>query len=185
MSPRRLKTDPEIVEMPARRMAVVRTCGDPSELGERVFKALFGAAYTLKFALKKQGVEMKVEPPRARWFAGANWREVPRERWEAAWGLPVPDGTAEVPQKEPEPPVTVETWQYGTVAQILHVGEYSEEEPTIERLHAFIAEQGYEIAGPHEEVYLSRPGAKAMKTIVRYQVRRAGGRSSDADEGAR
>ncbi len=152
-------------------MAVVRTCGDPSELGERVFKALYGAVYTLKFALKKQGADLKVEPPRARWFAGESWRKVPREQWEAAWGLPIPEGTLEVPQKEPEPAVGVERWEYGTVAQILHVGEYADEEPTIARLHAFICDQGYEIAGPHEEEYQSRPGAKVQKTVIRYQVR--------------
>ena len=74
----------------------------------------------------------------------------------------------------PETPVVVETWEYGTVAQALHLGEYADEAPKIERLHAFIAEQGYEIAGPHEEEYLSRPGAKVMKTIVRSQVRPSG-----------
>lgn len=65
----------------------------------------------------------------------------------------------------------METREYGTVAQILHVGEYADEEPTIQRLHAFITEQGYEIAGPHEEEYLSRPGARQQKTMIRYQVR--------------
>jgi hypothetical protein len=42
MAARRAKTDPEIVEMPARTMAVVRTLGDPNDVGERVFKALYG-----------------------------------------------------------------------------------------------------------------------------------------------
>jgi hypothetical protein len=172
MSPRKLKTDPEIVEMPSRTMAVVRTVGDPTDVGESVFKALYGAAYTLKFDLKKRGVEFKMEPPRARWFGDEGWKEVPREQWEAAWALPVPDGTTEVPQKVAETPVVVETWEYGTVAQILHLGEYADEVPNIERLHAFIAEQGYEIAGPHEEEYQSRPGAKVMKTVIRYRVRR-------------
>ena len=157
MSPRKAKTDPEIVELPSRTMAVVRTVGDPNDVGESVFKALYGAAYTLKFALKKQGVDFKVEPPRARWFGGEGWKEVPRDQWEAAWALPVPDGTSEVPQKVPETPVGVETWEYGTVAQVLLLGAYADEEPTIRALHAFIDEQGYEIAGPHEEEYLSRP----------------------------
>ena len=174
MSARRLKTDPEIVEMPARTMAVVHSVGDPTEVGEAVFKALYGAAYTLKFDLKKRGIEFKVEAPRARWFAGEDWGTLPREQWQAAWAIPLPKGTAEVPQKVPETPVVVETWEYGTVAQALHLGEYADEAPTIERLHAFIAEQGYEIAGPHEEEYLSRPGAKVMKTIVRSQVRPSG-----------
>lgn len=179
MSARRAKTDPEILEMPARTMAVVRTFGDPNELGERVFKALYGAAYTLKFDFKKRGIEFKMEAPRARWFVGENWRNVPREQWEAAWALPIPDETTEVPQKDPETPVGVEIWEYGAVAQALHIGAYAEEEPTIERLRAFIADQGYEIAGPHEEEYLSRPSAKQPKTVIRYQVRPKGAASAE------
>jgi hypothetical protein len=155
-------------------MAVVRTVGDPQDVGENVFKALYGAAYTLKFGLKKQGVDFKVEPVRARWFAGDGWKDVPREEWVAAWALPVPDGTSEVTQKLPETPVALETWEYGTVAQLLHLGAYADEEPNIRRLHAFIEEQGYEIAGPHEEEYRSRPDAKVMKTVIRYQVRKKG-----------
>jgi hypothetical protein len=179
MTAKRSKTDPEIVEMPARTMAVVRAVGDPNDLGERVFKALYGAAYTLKFDLRKSGADFKMEAPRARWFAGENWMSVPREEWEAAWALPIPDGTTSVPQKHPETPVIVETWEYGVVAQILHVGSYAEEEPTIARLHAFIAVQGFEIVGPHEEEYLSRPSAKQPKTVIRYQVRQGGAAASE------
>jgi hypothetical protein len=153
-------------------MAVVRSTGDPGEVGERVFKALYGAVYGLKFALKKEGVAYKVGTPRARWFAGEDWRDVPREAWEAAWAIPVPEGTSDLVQKDADYPVTVETWQYGTVAQILHLGPYAEEEPTIERLHAFIEEEGYRIVGPHEEEYLSRPDARQPKTVIRYQVGR-------------
>ncbi|MCU0521952.1 MAG: GyrI-like domain-containing protein [Anaerolineae bacterium] len=171
MPSRKLKTDPEIAQFPPRTMAVVRTRGDPNEVGEGVFRALYGAAYALKFDLKKRGVEFRIEAPRARWFAGENWREVPREAWEAAWALPIPEGTAEVTQKMPETHVGVETWEYGPVAQVLYIGEYANEGPTIEALHAFIDAQGYEIAGPHEEEYLSRPGAKEPKTVIRYQVR--------------
>jgi hypothetical protein len=168
--PRKLKTDPEIVEMPAQLMAVVHSVGDPNDVGETVFKALYGAVYALKFALKKRGVEFKVAAPRARWFAGEGWQDVPRDQWEAAWAIPVPNGTTELEQKLPDVPVRLETWEYGTAAQILHIGTYAEEEPTIKRLHEFIAEQGYEIIGAHEEEYLSRPGAKTQKTEVRYQV---------------
>jgi hypothetical protein len=171
--PRKMKPfTPEIVDAPARTMAVARTQGDPTEVGARVFPALYGAVYGLKFALKKDGVEYKMEAPRARWFNGPDWKAVPRDQWRAEWAIPVPDGTTELVQKDPTMPVTVETWEYGTVAQILHVGTYAEEEPTIVQLQGFIAEQGYEIAGPHEEEYLSRPGVKEPKTIVRYQVRK-------------
>jgi hypothetical protein len=163
---------PEIAEMPSETMAVVRTVGDPGEVGQRVFPALYGAVYPLKFALKKQGVEYKVTPPRARWFGGPEWATLPRDEWKAEWAIAVPPGTTELTQKDPETPVTIETWEYGTVAQVLYIGSYAEETQTILDLHAFIEEQGYEIAGPHEEEYTSRPDAKAPKTVIRYQVRK-------------
>jgi hypothetical protein len=165
---------PQLAVLPSRTMAVARTVGDPAEVGGQAFPALYGAVYSLKFALKKQGVEFKVEAPCARWFNGPDWKSVPREAWTAAWAIPVPEGTTELVQKNPAMPVSVEIWEYGQVAQVLHVGTYAEEEPTILALHAFIAEQGFEIAGAHEEIYLSRPGAANQKTVVRYQVRPRG-----------
>jgi hypothetical protein len=77
-----------------------------------------------------------------------------------------------LPQKEPSAEVKIETWEYGPVAQILHLGPYDQETKTIERLHQFIAESGYEIAGPHEEEYQSKPDAKVIKTLIRYQVKK-------------
>jgi hypothetical protein len=66
----------------------------------------------------------------------------------------------------------METSEYGTVAQILHLGPYDQETETIERLQQFIAENGYKIAGPHEEEYQSKPDAKVIKTLIRYQVKK-------------
>jgi len=77
-----------------------------------------------------------------------------------------PEG--EVPGTE----VKIETWEYGTVAQILHLGPYDEEGPTVERLHKFIEDNGYGIAGMHEEEYLTTPDAKVIKTIIRYSIKR-------------
>jgi hypothetical protein len=164
---------PRIAEMPAATMAVVHTVGDPGDVGAKAFPALYGAAYGLKFALKKTGgPEFKVTAPRARWFGGPDWALQPRSEWKAAWAIEIPEGTTEVLQKDPETPVVIERWEYGTVAEVLHIGTYAEEEPTINLLHDFIAEQGYEIVGAHEEEYQSRPDAKAPKTVIRYQVRK-------------
>ena len=162
---------PIITEMPTQTMAVVHTVGDPTNVGMRAFPALYGAAYGLKFALKKAGgPEFKVTAPKARWFGGPDWATLPRSEWKAAWAIPIPDGTAELLQKDPETPVVIERWEYGTVAEVLHIGTYAEEEPPINLLHDFIAEQGYEIVGPHEEEYQSRPESKNPKTVIRYQV---------------
>jgi len=94
------------------------------------------------------------------------------EEWTHIIGLPLPEDTTSLPQKVGGVEVKVETWEYGTVAQILHLGPYDQEEPTILRLHKFIEENGYEIAGVHEEEYLTTPDAKVMKTIIRYPIKK-------------
>jgi len=43
---------------------------------------------------------------------------------------------------------------------------------TVERLHKFIADSGYEIAGTHEEEYLTSPDARVPKTLIRYPIRK-------------
>ncbi|MHB9024868.1 MAG: GyrI-like domain-containing protein [Armatimonadota bacterium] len=165
------KKDPQIGEAPTVTMAVVRSKGDPNVVMEGIMPALYGAVYTLKFALKKQGIDFKVEPLRARW---PDAHLLPEDQWTAYWGIPLPEGTTEVPRKVPDVEVTVEQWAYGTVATILHLGPYSEEGPTIQRLHEFIAAQGYEIAGVHEEIYLTSPKAKVQKTVIVCPVRKRG-----------
>ena len=161
---------PVISEMPAQTMAVVVTKGDPNVVGAQVFPALYGAVFTLKFQLKKSGQgDFKVSGLRARW---PDLHIMPKDQWTGLWALPIPDGTTDIPKKVPEPDVRIEVWEYGTVAEILHLGSYSEEGPTVRKLHEFIAESGYEIAGVHEEEYLTRPTAKVVKTIIRYPIRR-------------
>lgn len=169
MRPR--KTDPKIYERPAETVAVVRTVGDPNIVGAEALKALYGAVYTLKFAMKKAATgDFKVQPLRARW-EGLDMAE--RAAMKGTWGLPLPPGTTEVPQKSDSVRVDIEEWDYGTVAEILHVGPYADEQPTIARLREFIAAEGYEVAGLHEEEYLTRPDAKTVKTLIRYPVRKA------------
>ncbi len=170
MAPRKLKTDPVILEMPSQKMAVVRGQGSPDKVFPEIFPALFGSVYTLKFDLKKRGLEsFKVSAPRAR-YPDAHLH--PKGEWLIMAGIPVPENTTSLPQKEPGTEVKLETWEYGTVAQILHLGTYDRETKTIERLQQFIIANGYEIAGPHEEEYLTRPDAGTLKTLIRYQVKK-------------
>jgi len=170
MSPRKLKTDPIILEMPSQKMAVVQEKGSPDKVFAKIFPALFGSVYTLKFDLKKRGLEsFKVGCPRARY---PDAHLCPKGEWCIVAGIPVPESTASLPQKEPNTEVKLETWEYGTVAQILHLGPYDQEMETIQRLQQFITDSGYEIAGPHEEEYQSRPDAKIIKTLIRYQVKK-------------
>jgi len=170
MAQRKSKTDPQILEMPPQKMAVVQAKGVPAEVFSQLMPALYGSAYTLKFDLKKQGLPtFKVSGLRARY---PDAHLVPQDEWTIIVGLPIPEDTTSLPQKVPGIEVKIESWEYGTVAQILHLGAYDQEGPTIERLHQFIEESGYDIAGAHEEEYLTSPDAKVIKTIIRYPVRK-------------
>ncbi len=161
--------EPQILEMPSQKMAVVYMRGDPNKVMPQFLPALYGSVYKLKFELKKKGIEFKVDKLRARW---PNAHLVPKDEWLGICGLPIPEDTTSLPQKVPGIEVKIEQWDYGTVAQILHIGPYSEEGATVERLHKFIADSGYEIAGVHEEEYLTSLDAKVQKTLIRYPIRK-------------
>ncbi len=164
------KTEPQILEMPPQKMAVVYAKGAPDKVFPELMPALYGSVYTLKFDLKKKGLPtFKVSGLRARY---PDAHLVPKEEWTHIIGLPIPEDTTSLPQKVPGIEVKLETWEYGTVAQILHLGAYDQEGPTVERLHQFIEDNGYEIAVVHEEEYLTTPDAKVPKTIIRYPVKK-------------
>ncbi len=171
MTPRKSsKTEPQILEMSSQKMAVVYAKGAPDKVFPEFMPALYGSVYTLKFDLKKKGLPtFKVTGLRARY---PDAHLVPMNEWTHIIGLPIPEDTTSLPQKEAGIEVKIETWEYGTVAQILHLGPYDQEEATVKRLHKFIEDSGYEIAGLHEEEYLTRPDVKVPKTIIRYPVRK-------------
>ncbi|MEW6104621.1 MAG: GyrI-like domain-containing protein [bacterium] len=92
--------------------------------------------------------------------------------------MPVSE-TAQLPdnfKQTPNMKIEIKEWEYGDVAEILHIGPYSEETPTIEKLHNFIKENGYKVIGEHEEEYLKGPGMfgkgnpKKYYTIIRLRV---------------
>ena len=171
MTPRKSsKTDPQILEMPPQKMAVVHAKGAPDKVFPEVMPALYGSVFTLKFDLKKKGLPaFKVSGLRARY---PDAHLVPKDEWTHIIGLPIPEDTTSLPQKAGGTEVKIEAWKYGTVAQILHLGAYDQEYATVERLHQFIDDSGYEIAGAHEEEYLTRPDAKVPKTLIRYPVKK-------------
>jgi hypothetical protein len=72
------------------------------------------------------------------------------------------------------PSLRLERFKEGRAAQVMHIGPYAAEGPTIQRLHAFIAEHGCERAGRHHEIYLSDPrraDPAKLKTVIRQPVR--------------
>ena len=165
---------PEFVELPDRRMLTIETFGDPNKVGDEAFAALYGTAYQTRFKVyKPKGLKVVFGKLTALW-PDAHLK--PKDQWRGVWAIPVPDfyKNEDLVQKDTEKPAKVETWLGGTYAQILHLGSYAEEEPTIKTLHKFIEEQGIEmkdVPGTHEEDYLTKPDAKVVKTIIRYRIK--------------
>jgi hypothetical protein len=82
------------------------------------------------------------------------------------------DAMAEVKRKKGLDTVDalrIERFTEGPCAQILHVGPFTEEGPTIQRVHDFIEARG-RLAGKHHEIYLSdirRADPARWKTVIR------------------
>lgn len=163
---------PEFTKAEPITVLTITSIGDPNHV-EKYFNALYGTAYGTKFKVyKPQGKVMAFGKLIGRW-PDAHLK--PKNQWTGIWGLPVPDFVTQddLIQKDPTLPVKVEVWAYKDVAQILHIGPYTEEGPTVEILHKFIHDNGYEIDGTsHEELYLTSPDAKLQKTVIRYKVKK-------------
>jgi hypothetical protein len=168
-----LKT-PRITTLPSQKVLLVTAKGDPNTAGKQAFGLLMKTYFKIK-GVPKGGKDFK--PPRARWPVGA---DVPMDQWVGLYAMPVPETVTTLPEVKSPSGLSVELamWEYGEVAEILHVGSYKTEKPTVDALHAFIAQQGYEVSGQHEEEYLKGPGMFFMGnpatylTIIRYPVTR-------------
>ena len=107
MAARKSKTDPQILEMPAQKIAVVTGKGAPEKVFSELMSALYGSVYTLRFDLKKKSLPtFKVSGLRARY---PDAHLVPREEWTHVVGLPVPEDTTSLPQKVADAEVKLET----------------------------------------------------------------------------
>lgn len=161
---------PQIVKLPKRKMVSVTSVGDPNVVMEPFMKALYGAAYNAKMKIyKPQGIKMPLGKLTAMW---PDAHIKPKDKWTGIWGIEVPEYVqkSDLIQKDPKINVSLDVWPAGEYAQILHLGTYDQEGPTVEALHKFIEESGYKITGDHEEEYLTMPGVKNQKTVIRYLV---------------
>jgi hypothetical protein len=160
---------PKILDVSPQKMAVVYTTGDPTITGAQAVPALYASVSALVPQLKEQGIDFQLQAVRARW---PDMSSSPKAQWTGIWGLPIPDVVDSLSQNVPGTEVKIEVWDYGKVAQILHIGPYATEGTTIQRLMDFIAKSGYEVAGSHEEIYLTPPNVEEQKTIILYPIKK-------------
>ncbi len=175
------------VEVPAFQFLMIDGEGDPntSRKYAEAVEALFSVSYTAKFMVKKgaQGIDYAVMPLEGLWWSDDLSAFVANDRSKWKWTMMILQphfvekvmiqaAIAEVKRKKALPAITalrLENFSEGRCAQILHVGPFSEEGPTIQRVHDFIAARSA-LAGKHHEVYLSdirRAKPDKWKTILR------------------
>ncbi len=166
---------PQVRVMPDQKVIVVETKGDPTTTGGAAFNLVFKTYFELKGVPKNP----RNLAPRARWPLSL---DTPKEQWIGRYAMPVPESVGSLPDQAPDDSglrAELTTWQYGEVAEILHVGPYEREEATIRRLTDFIRDSGYAITGEHEEEYIKGPGIfsrgdpEKYLTIIRYRVKKA------------
>jgi len=166
--------NPQILEMEPQKVLLVRAQGNPNAVGKSAFGLLMKTYFGLK-GVPKGGPDFKAA--RARWPVGL---DTPMEEWVGLYAMPVPQSVTEIGGGGSKDGLRVEltTWEYGEVAQILHVGRYDQEVQDTEALKAFIQAQGYEITGLHEEEYIKGPGflfagnPDKYLTLIRYPVKK-------------
>jgi hypothetical protein len=179
---------PAVVDVPAMNFLMVGGHGDPntSPLYASAIAALYSVSYTLKFALKQgpEAVDYRVMPLEGLWWADdqASFLSGDKGKWKWTAMIMQPafvtrahvgEAIAAAGRKRPSEMLTklrFESFREGLCAQLLHVGPYSDEGSDIQRLHAFIAEQGGELTGRHHEIYLGDPRRAApekLRTIIR------------------
>jgi hypothetical protein len=178
------------VEVPVFNYLMIDGAGDPNTSQEyaQAVEALFSVSYTAKFMVKKgaQALDYAVMPLEGLWWADDMSAFVANDKSQWQWTMMIMQppfvekevidaAIAGTRKKKNLPGISTlrfEAFSEGRCAQILHIGPFSEEGPTIRRVHEFIdARTGR--TGKHHEIYLSdirRADPGKWKTIIRHPM---------------
>lgn len=178
--------------VPAMDFLMIDGQGDPNtsaRYGDAV-EALYALSYALKFAVKKgpDAVDYGVMPLEGLWWADdmTSFTEGDRAGWKWTMMIMQPqfvtrelvETLREDVARKKNPAALAElrfeSFEEGRAAQTMHVGPFSAEGPTIERVHTFIGESGCERLGKHHEIYLTdirRADPAKWKTVIRQPMR--------------
>jgi hypothetical protein len=178
----------ELVTVPEMKYIVVDGRGAPeSESFQQGIGTLYNLAYTMKFRskklLQKDYNVMALEG--LWWVEGKEFDLAKRDDW--VWSLMIvqpdfvtdrmlSDAREEIKKKKNSPgleKVRLESFEEGPCIQTMHVGPYSTERDSINKLESYAREHGYKMVGKHHEVYLGDPRRAApskLRTIIRHPV---------------
>ena len=175
------------VDVPTFQYLMIDGEGDPNTSPDyaAAVEALFSVSYTAKFMLKKaaNGIDYAVMPLEGLWWSDDMSAFVDNDRSKWQWTMMIMqppfvkpalihEAIAEVKRKKSLSALAglrLQDFTEGLCAQTLHIGPFSEEGPTIQRVHEFIGARST-LAGKHHEIYLSdirRATPSRWKTIIR------------------
>lgn len=184
--------EPVFITVPALPYIMVNGKGDPNTSGifQQAIEALYGTAYSIKFSLKKDPSvprDFSISALEGLWWMndGSEFSLQKKDEW--MWTLMVmmppfvnqehvDKAKNSVKAKKDNPIIDqlrFELFEEGDCAQILHIGPYSEEEPTIQKLTAFINVNEKNFRGKHHEIYLGDPrrsSPEKLRTIIRHPI---------------
>ena len=180
----------DILDVPEMNFIMIDGAGDPntSQEFQEAVEALFSISYTLKFMVKKGvlGIDYGVLPLEGLWWTDdiSQFNIENKDNWKWTLMIMQPEYARELFHEAVEqvkrkknlpalPKVRFEAFSEGKAAQIMHIGPFSEEGLTVEKVHNFIKESGFNLAGKHHEIYLSdirKAAPEKWKTIIRQPI---------------
>ena len=194
------KDKPSIVTVPPMNYLAVWGHGDPNaEDGEykEAIGLLYGIAFTIKMSKKGsrqiEGFFDYVVPPlEGFWWqdgvSGVDYARKEKFNWISVIRLPdfvtkadFDWAIEEATRKKKTDFSKVEFMQVdeGLCVQCMHIGSYDDEPATVELMHQFMSEQGYELdindTRRHHEIYLSdarKVALEKLRTVIRHPIRR-------------
>ncbi|MDE5671424.1 MAG: GyrI-like domain-containing protein [Eubacterium sp.] len=194
------KKKPSIVEIPKMNYIAVRGKGNPNDENSE-YKDSIGLLYAIAFTIKMSykgthkidGYFEYVVPPLEGFWWQENTQGLDYNRKEDMNFISVirlPDfvtkddfkwAVDEATKKKKQDFSKVEflTYDEGICVQCMHIGSYDNEPETVDWMHRYMKENGYELditdSRLHHEIYLSDPrrcDESKLKTVVRHPIKK-------------
>ena len=190
----------EIVEVPRLQFAMfdgaIEKGSEPGNSPgfQEAVQALYGISYTLKFMLKKRktnAIDYPVMALEGLWWVEDSIFDITvKDNWFYTLMIMQPplitkdlfeEAREQVRKKKGDSPalskLKLDYFEEGLCAQVMHIGPYTTEPATIERMRNFMSENGYhDKVGPqgkHHEIYLGDPrkaDPAKLKTVLRHPI---------------
>lgn len=175
------------VDVPVMNYLMIDGEGDPNANPDYqdAIEALYAVSYGIKFMVKKGAlaIDYGVMPLEGLWWADDMSRFSTEDKSSWKWTMMISQpafvtremvelAISEVKRKKKLTAIVklrLESFAEGKCAQIMHIGPFTEEGPTVEKVHQFIALHSQPV-GKHHEVYLSdirKAAPEKWKTIIR------------------